>query len=143
MEPGWRRCRTRHVRCARVKEPKAARDSSRERTAYGALRTADKHTCDKNQCASEPYLQCCRHCRSVHIPMPNPCNCRKLNQDNTEGDNHRHAKSGDQKGQCMTKSAERRHRTTDRAAKPRMSPPSQRAVIREWLRKSHADSRAD
>src|SRR6266480_2206281 len=96
------------------------------RAASGALRTADKHASDKNQGASQAYLQCCRHSRSVHVAMPNPGNCRKLDQHHAEGDNHRHVKSGDQKGQCMTKSAERRHRTTDRAAKPGMSSPSQR-----------------
>src|SRR6266568_1005718 len=114
-----------------------------EKAAFGALRTADKHASDKNQGASQAYLQCCRHCRSVHEAMPNPGNCCKLDQHHAEGDNHRHAKSGDQKGQCMTKSTERRHRTTDRAAKPGMSSPSQGAVIRECLRKSHADSCAD
>src|SRR5689334_22704356 len=120
-----------------------ARNGPSKTLSESALRTADKHTCYKNQCASEPYLQCCRHCGSIHIPMPNPCNCRKLNQDNTEGDNHRHAKSRDQKGQRMTKSSERRHHATDRTAKPGMSSPSQRAIIRERLGKSHADSSAD
>src|SRR6267378_3882910 len=104
-----------------------------KRAAFGGLRTADKHASDKNQDASQAYLQCCRHCRSVHVAMPNPGNCRKLDQHHAEGDNHRYAKSGDQKGQGMTKSAERRHRTTDRAAKPGMSSSSQRAVIRECL----------
>src|SRR6266699_1011718 len=103
----------------------------------GTLRTSDKHAGDKNQRASQAYLQCCRHCRSVHVAMPNPGNCRKLDEHYAEGDNHRHAKSGDQKGRCMTKSSERRHRATDRTSKPRMSPPSQRAVIRECLCKSH------
>jgi hypothetical protein len=60
-------------------EPLQASQPACMRDCLGALRTADKHPRDKNQCASEPYLQCCRHCRCVHIPMPDPRNCRKLN----------------------------------------------------------------
>jgi len=109
-----------------------------EKGRIGALRTADKHASDKTR-RLPGLLQCCDTVRSVHVACRIQVIVGKLDQHHAEGDVSPREKLGSER-QCMTKSAERRHRTHRSSPKPGMSSAQSTCRHQRVPPQIHADS---
>jgi hypothetical protein len=87
-----------------------------------------------------PTLQSCGERWRIHVPVPHPGDDPKFDKDDDNRNPQGQRKIFDKKREGMANSSQRRHGTANQAAYPGVAASRETPVIRQRLRKAHADA---